>query len=73
MTRVLKGIGDPYMLSRVRRQHCATTGCEAKTRMAIGMILADIGEDGGPGMGAIVQCGVCIEQALVKLTDDARR
>lgn len=59
-------------MSRIRRQRCATTGCSNKSRLALVFPLTDIGEDGGPGLGAIVQCGVCIEDAVVKMTDALR-
>lgn len=73
VTRVIKSIGAPVMLSRVRRQRCATTGCSNKTRLALTFPLLDIGEDGGPGIGAVVQCPACIEDAVVRLTDAERR
>ena len=73
VTRVLQAIGVPVMLSRVRRQRCATTGCANKSRMALTFPLSDIGEDGGPGIGAIVQCAACIEGAVVKVTDGGSR
>lgn len=73
MTKTLVSIGAPVLLSRVRRQRCKTKGCTEKSRMALVVPLSDIDpENGGPGLGAIVQCGRHLEEALVSLTNADR-
>ena len=73
MTRVLPAIGPSYLISRVRLQRCRTTGCDRKSRLALVVPCSDIEEDGGPGLGAVVQCGEHLEEALVNLTDFDRK
>ena len=68
MNKVLKSKGD-FLVSLVRRQKCATTGCAEKSRLAMVVPCADIEpqEDGtlGPGLAAIVLCAECLEDSAV--------
>ena len=73
MTATTRAIGSPILVSRVRLQRCKTTGCSKKTRMAVVVPCADIADDGGPGLAAVVLCGNHIEEALVRWTDAARK
>lgn len=71
MTKVATNLGKGVvMISRVRLQKCAWNeqGCGKKTRMFLVMPLADIGEDGGPGLGGLTVCSDHIEEAIVRLT-----
>lgn len=73
MTKTVTSIGAPVMLSRVRKQACATDDCVSKSRMAIVMPLLDIEEDGGPGLGCVILCGTHLEEALVRLVNADRQ
>ena len=70
MTKVQKTLGDPVMIGRTRPRKCQYRGCENKTRLFLIMPLADIAEDGGPGLGGVAICGDCLPEMMKYLDEN---
>lgn len=65
-TKDQKMLGFAYLIGLIRQRGCQFKKCGSKTRLFLGMPLADI--DGGkPGLGGIAVCGDCLPAALKEL------
>lgn len=68
MAKPLKSYGRSFGISRVAVQKCAREDCERMTKLALVIPLADIEDDGMPGLGAVVVCSEHIEAMVMKLS-----
>lgn len=68
MAKTIKSYGRAVVVSRVPVQKCAREECDRQTKLAVVMPLADIEDDGTPGLGAVVVCSEHIEEMVMKLS-----